>query len=360
MVIALPSGDLPGCSGLTFCAQLCTVGACKNSVTWEMYDGDQLVQEERRAYPDGELTAPYFGVVEYINGPELDKPLAVIDVDQQVHVLNPNWRGTFESSVTPMGGGADCSLLQGSCQRVAWPAGQAVYQRPLPIENSFSLPITWMGSLLTDQQDGTGHLFRRNRYFDPDAGRFTQEDPAGLTAGANLYAFAGGDPVNYSDPFGLCPSCVGAITGVAEGFILAKLLGQEYTWKDAAVDAALGAVGAGLADKLYELSKAARGAEAAEEGLGVVYRRLNPKTGETYIGRSKSEGSFLRRQSAHDSKLRVKHEYEIIDRAANGSPLRAAEESAIRQNGGPGKLANRRYEMNDQAYRAAGGTVPRP
>ena len=36
---------------------------------------------------------------------------------------------------------------------------------------------------------------------------FTQEDPIGLAGGLNLYGFAGGDPVNFSDPFGLCPEC---------------------------------------------------------------------------------------------------------------------------------------------------------
>ena len=35
--------------------------------------------------------------------------------------------------------------------------------------------------------------------------QFTQEDPIGLAGGLNLYGFAGGDPVNFSDPFGLCP-----------------------------------------------------------------------------------------------------------------------------------------------------------
>ena len=33
---------------------------------------------------------------------------------------------------------------------------------------------------------------------------FTQEDPIGLAGGLNLYGFAGGDPINFSDPFGLC------------------------------------------------------------------------------------------------------------------------------------------------------------
>lgn len=37
---------------------------------------------------------------------------------------------------------------------------------------------------------------------------FTREDPIGLAGGMNLYGFAAGDPVNFSDPFGLCPEWV--------------------------------------------------------------------------------------------------------------------------------------------------------
>jgi len=34
-------------------------------------------------------------------------------------------------------------------------------------------------------------------------------DPVGIAGGVNLYGFAEGDPVNYSDPFGLCPGISG-------------------------------------------------------------------------------------------------------------------------------------------------------
>jgi uncharacterized protein RhaS with RHS repeats len=45
----------------------------------------------------------------------------------------------------------------------------------------------------------------RNRYYDPATGQFTQQDPIGLAGGLNSYGFAAGDPVSYSDPYGLCP-----------------------------------------------------------------------------------------------------------------------------------------------------------
>ena len=36
---------------------------------------------------------------------------------------------------------------------------------------------------------------------------FTQEDPIGLAGGLNLYGYANGDPINFSDPFGLMAGC---------------------------------------------------------------------------------------------------------------------------------------------------------
>lgn len=47
--------------------------------------------------------------------------------------------------------------------------------------------------------------YRRNRFYDGTTGQFNQQDPIGLAGGANAYGFSKGDPVNYSDPFGLCP-----------------------------------------------------------------------------------------------------------------------------------------------------------
>lgn len=75
----------------------------------------------------------------------------------------------------------------------------------LPWAQGSYVEAVWLGSLLSDKQDKTLTFYRRNRVYDPLTRQFTQEDPIGLAGGVNVYGFAAGDPVNFSDPFGLCP-----------------------------------------------------------------------------------------------------------------------------------------------------------
>jgi len=45
--------------------------------------------------------------------------------------------------------------------------------------------------------------YMRARYYDPETGRFISEDPAGLDAGVNLYAYVVGNPISRADQSGL-------------------------------------------------------------------------------------------------------------------------------------------------------------
>ncbi|MFG0253172.1 MAG: RHS repeat-associated core domain-containing protein, partial [Phycisphaerales bacterium JB038] len=133
----------------------------------------------------------------------------------------------------------------------------------------------WMGSLVQDQRDQSGLLFRRNRYYDPATGQFTQQDPIGIAGGMNLYGFANGDPVNFSDPFGLSPClvtptlCAAAAGAAVEVGLRAGanlLAGRDLTdgfGAAAARGAAAGAVGFGAGKWISRGASALRGSTAA-------------------------------------------------------------------------------------------------
>ncbi|MGH7613079.1 MAG: RHS repeat domain-containing protein [Gemmatimonadales bacterium] len=46
--------------------------------------------------------------------------------------------------------------------------------------------------------------YMRARWYEPNSGRFLSEDPIGLAGGLNSFAYAADDPINGSDPTGLC------------------------------------------------------------------------------------------------------------------------------------------------------------
>lgn len=77
----------------------------------------------------------------------------------------------------------------------------------------------WYGGLVDGMRDASGQMYMRNRYYDPATGQFTQTDPIGIAGGLNAYGFAAGDPVSFSDPYGLCPDSVRTATDRCPGDI---------------------------------------------------------------------------------------------------------------------------------------------
>ncbi|MCA1791021.1 MAG: RHS repeat-associated core domain-containing protein, partial [Thioalkalivibrio sp.] len=162
---------------------------------------------------------PFIGRVAYTHGLSLDQPLGVVRMGYTSRLTYQNSTSTtrdFEPvAIVPfwnsrgqpaLGAFADGTwrkcMWDNHCVNLGWPEMWAGYARP-KWERSW-----WHGTLLEDKADASGLNYRRNRYYDPVNGRFTQEDPIGLAGGLNVYGFAGGDPVNFWDPFGLCSTYI--------------------------------------------------------------------------------------------------------------------------------------------------------
>lgn len=76
------------------------------------------------------------------------------------------------------------------------------------------------------------------------------------------------------------------------------------------------------------------------------------------------EIEFDARQTEHDVATDRENTYEILGRAKPGKDLDVLEETHIRRQGGltkdGGNLENKRYQMREERYRAAGGTEDKP
>jgi RHS repeat-associated protein len=273
---------------------LCTPVQRNSYIERTVWDGDQPLYEIRAPGGDrataGQLEAdtvyvdtigaPY-GRVAYTYGTDLDQPLDVIRVGYSfgyghlpgypgpvVVVPHFNWLGHGEMGTLP--DGTDASGLHQTVGdttafvEIVWPA----LTTDVGLHRSFGQPVPWFGNAIDERRDLSQNLYMRNRYYDPVTGRFTQEDPIGLAGGLNLYGFAGGDPVNFSDPFGLCPPKTLAEVFLCTGQILQPWQPVLETW--ATAELSILPLGGGGGRAITKLGLAEAGTEAYAAGRALT------------------------------------------------------------------------------------------
>lgn len=148
-------------------------------VTRYLHDADQVVAELDAA---GNVTRNYTWY------PGVDRPHSLrTATDTYYYVTDP--RGNVTGVVHP---------TQGMVNHYDYTAFGEASTATETVPN----PIRFAGR---EYDAETGLYYFRARYYDPAIQRFASQDPAGIDAGTNPYAFAGNDPMNGADATGLCP-----------------------------------------------------------------------------------------------------------------------------------------------------------
>ncbi|MEU9744287.1 RHS repeat-associated core domain-containing protein [Streptomyces niveus] len=128
------------------------------------------------------------------------------------------------------------------------------YGQPTTTGAATTNPYTFTGR----ESDGTGLLYYRNRYYDPESGRFISQDPIGYAGGTNLYEYALSSPTTYTDPTGNSPMLAGCIIGglgeAGLDWLGQRLSGRKVDWGQVGMSAALGCAG-GMLGKWASLGK---------------------------------------------------------------------------------------------------------
>lgn len=109
------------------------------------------------------------------------------------------------------------------------PYGTLIWQ-----EGKMDTPFLYNGQagVVTDPN---GLLNMRARYYSPYLMRFLNSDPSGFSGGSNWFAYADGNPISLSDPFGLC-----AESGVSFGQYMGEVGDVYMGYGDAAVGTVTG------------------------------------------------------------------------------------------------------------------------
>ena len=155
-------------------------------ITGYIYDGDQVIAEYGGT---GALTK------KFIYGPGIDEPVC-LKAGQATYYYHTDGLGSITELTDP-----SSNVIEKYSYDIFGNVIIKDAQGNVLSQSAVGNPYFFTARALDPE---TGLYYYRARYYNPKIGRFLQTDPVGYSAGINLYAYCSNNPINYTDPMGLC------------------------------------------------------------------------------------------------------------------------------------------------------------
>jgi len=160
------------------------------------------------------------------------------------------------------------------------------------------------------------------RFYSPVYRRFLNEDPSGFSGGGNLYAYAGGDPVNLMDPFGLGPTST-STASLAWGTVLE--MGSQFA------QSAQNTFNVANEMVIKPMNQAI---DAAASGIGWVGDQVLPGSGEGVKNAAVFGSMFI--PVAGEERAAAEVGTEVVQRAMSRAELEATQSTGLLRGGREG------------------------
>ncbi|WP_329088017.1 RHS repeat-associated core domain-containing protein [Streptosporangium sp. NBC_01469] len=228
------------------------VGSTTGSDTTRFrFDGDALIGQ----------SGPGGAEVSFLNGFGQDEALARISGDGQVQGLLPDALGST------------LALTDGSGQ-ITTTYGYDLFGATTSSTANDPNTVRWTGRVSGPPIPG-GLQDNRSRLYSPSLRRFVSEDTIGFGGGYNLYEYALGNPVDYTDPDGTIPPQLVAAAGACVGnglinTVAGALLGRKHSFGDYARGFGKGCLEGALGSITFGGTKFARFGKYGDEAVESV------------------------------------------------------------------------------------------
>jgi RHS repeat-associated protein len=307
-----------------------------------IYDGADVVSDQRSDN----------STVSYLNGPGVDHKLRQNSAATGALYFLQDHLGNTRTLTNESGGVVE----------------QIQYE---PFGESAGSSLTRYGFTGRERDELTGLLYSRDRWYDPQQGRFLSEDPIGFAGGLNAYAYVANNPLSFTDPSG--QSLESFLNGFWSSFAVSAVVSAVVAGLIAASGGTVGAVitvlaaaygGYQLYEAIKELATAQLCQDEYDEKLGeligsILGGMLGGSVG-TRVGSMPGVRTpvqnFLADETGSfpDLKLRYKKGWTDAQRAAADAKVEAlnqVEKVSTQPERAPGSPADR--------YKKAGGQVER-